>query len=75
MNEKGWEDTILWNPYGSEAMGYNNFVCVESAKVRVARGKAFYQAIVYSLFQFCLLLVSLIPLHWRPEQSGREFLC
>jgi len=32
VNENGWEDTVLWNPYGSEAMGYNNFVCVESVK-------------------------------------------
>ncbi len=33
MNEAGWEDTVLWNPYGNEGMGYNNFVCVESVKV------------------------------------------
>jgi len=32
LNTAGYEDTILWNPYGAEAMGYNNFVCVESAK-------------------------------------------
>lgn len=32
LNTAGWEDTVLWNPYGSEAMGYNNFVCVESVK-------------------------------------------
>mmetsp|Transcript_32250 Transcript_32250/g.39255 ORF Transcript_32250/g.39255 Transcript_32250/m.39255 type:complete len:342 (-) Transcript_32250:274-1299(-) len=32
LNTAGYEDTVLWNPYGSEAMGYNNFVCVESAK-------------------------------------------
>jgi len=32
-NTAGYEDTVLWNPYGSEAMGYNNFVCVESVKV------------------------------------------
>jgi len=31
-NSAGYEDTVLWNPYGSEAMGYNNFVCVESVK-------------------------------------------
>ena len=28
----GWSDTVLWSPYGSEAMGYKNFVCVESAQ-------------------------------------------
>lgn len=32
VNTAGWEDTVLWNPYGSEAMGFNNFVCVESVK-------------------------------------------
>lgn len=32
VNEAGWEDTVLWNPYGDEGMGYNNFVCVESVK-------------------------------------------
>jgi hypothetical protein len=25
---------VLWSPYGNEGMGYNNFVCVESVKVR-----------------------------------------
>jgi len=33
LNTAGWADTVLWNPYGSEAMGFNNFVCVESAKI------------------------------------------
>jgi len=32
VNEVGWEDTVMWNPYGSEAMGFNEFVCVESVK-------------------------------------------
>lgn len=32
VNEAGWEDTVLWNPYGEEGMGFNNFVCVESVK-------------------------------------------
>eukprot|EP00571_Detonula_confervacea_P012218 CAMPEP_0172297410 /NCGR_PEP_ID=MMETSP1058-20130122/440_1 /TAXON_ID=83371 /ORGANISM="Detonula confervacea, Strain CCMP 353" /LENGTH=339 /DNA_ID=CAMNT_0013006561 /DNA_START=23 /DNA_END=1042 /DNA_ORIENTATION=+ len=31
-NTAGYEDTVLWNPFGEEGMGYNNFVCVESAK-------------------------------------------
>lgn len=26
LNEAGWEDTVIWNPYGNEAMGYDNFV-------------------------------------------------
>lgn len=34
LNNAGWEDTVLWSPYGDEGMGYNNFVCVESVKVR-----------------------------------------
>ena len=28
----GWSDTVIWNPYGNEGMGYDNFVCVESAQ-------------------------------------------
>jgi glucose-6-phosphate 1-epimerase len=32
QNTAGWEDTVLWNPFGNEGMGYNNFVCVESVK-------------------------------------------
>lgn len=32
VNSAGWEDTVIWNPYGNEGMGYNNFVCVESVK-------------------------------------------
>ena len=31
-NSEGWEDTVVWNPYGDEGMGYDSFVCVESAK-------------------------------------------
>jgi glucose-6-phosphate 1-epimerase len=32
VNGAGWEDTVIWNPYGNEGMGYNGFVCVESVK-------------------------------------------
>lgn len=32
VNTAGYADTVLWNPYGEEGMGFNNFVCVESAK-------------------------------------------
>uniref|UniRef100_A0A7S1V6K6 glucose-6-phosphate 1-epimerase n=1 Tax=Grammatophora oceanica TaxID=210454 RepID=A0A7S1V6K6_9STRA len=32
VNTEGWEDTVLWNPYGDEGMGYDGFVCVESVK-------------------------------------------
>ncbi|KAG7363398.1 aldose 1-epimerase [Nitzschia inconspicua] len=32
LNQAGWEDTVIWNPYGNEGMGYNEFVCVESVK-------------------------------------------
>eukprot|EP00467_Chlorarachnion_reptans_P023645 CAMPEP_0114525288 /NCGR_PEP_ID=MMETSP0109-20121206/22334_1 /TAXON_ID=29199 /ORGANISM="Chlorarachnion reptans, Strain CCCM449" /LENGTH=340 /DNA_ID=CAMNT_0001706839 /DNA_START=120 /DNA_END=1142 /DNA_ORIENTATION=- len=28
---EGWKDTVLWNPYGNENMGYEKFVCVEAA--------------------------------------------
>lgn len=30
VNKQGWKDTVLWNPYGNEGMGYDKFVCVES---------------------------------------------
>lgn len=32
LNTAGYEDTVIWNPYGNEGMGYDNFVCVESVK-------------------------------------------
>ena len=32
-NKSGYADTVVWNPYGAESMGYKNFVCVESANV------------------------------------------
>ncbi|KAL3907394.1 MAG: hypothetical protein SGPRY_010186, partial [Prymnesium sp.] len=31
-NKLGWSDTVVWNPYGDENMGYDSFVCVESAQ-------------------------------------------
>merc|ERR1712032_14826 len=31
-NKLGWSDTVVWNPYGDEGMGYDSFVCVESAQ-------------------------------------------
>lgn len=43
VNTAGYEDTVIWNPYGNEDMGYNNFVCVESVKfdpVTVAGGES-----------------------------------
>ena len=32
IKASGWTDTVVWNPYGDEGMGYKNFVCVESAQ-------------------------------------------
>jgi glucose-6-phosphate 1-epimerase len=32
VNQLGWSDTVVWNPYGDEGMGYDQFVCVESAQ-------------------------------------------
>jgi glucose-6-phosphate 1-epimerase len=32
LNKAGWEDTVIWNPFGNEGMGFNEFVCVESVK-------------------------------------------
>lgn len=30
FNNRGWKDTVIWNPYGNEDMGYDKFVCIES---------------------------------------------
>jgi glucose-6-phosphate 1-epimerase len=35
-SQKGWADTVLWSPYGDDSMGYKNFVCMESVKVKDA---------------------------------------
>merc|ERR1711988_562990 len=32
----GWSDTVVWNPYGNEGMGFDSFVCVESAQASKA---------------------------------------
>jgi len=29
----GWRDVVVWNPYGDEGMGYQGFVCCESASL------------------------------------------
>jgi glucose-6-phosphate 1-epimerase len=31
ISGEGWKDVVVWNPFGDEAMGADNFVCVESA--------------------------------------------
>lgn len=46
LNNAGWEDTVLWSPYGNEGMGYNNFVCVESVKVRTGFACGFFPLFV-----------------------------
>ena len=30
-NNAGWKDTVVWSPYGDEGMGFDSFLCVESA--------------------------------------------
>lgn len=32
VTESGWEDCVVWNPFGDEGMGYDGFVCAESVK-------------------------------------------
>lgn len=32
QSSKGWSDTVVWNPFGDEAMGADGFVCVEAAQ-------------------------------------------
>jgi len=50
-NLKGWEDTVLWSPYGNEGMGYKNFACVESVKaatpVTLAPGESWSSAVSF----------------------------
>ncbi len=46
-NGAGYEDTVLWNPYGNEGMGYNNFVCVESVKVSLHEVMGLHFSIFY----------------------------
>jgi len=31
ISSDGWEDLVIWNPFGDEKMGADGFVCVESA--------------------------------------------
>ncbi|CAK0858051.1 unnamed protein product, partial [Prorocentrum cordatum] len=31
INGSGWKDVVIWNPYGETGMGYEGFVCCESA--------------------------------------------
>jgi len=31
VNDGGWKDVVVWNPYGDAGMGYEGFVCCESA--------------------------------------------
>jgi len=31
ISDGGWEDLVVWNPFGDEKMGADGFVCVESA--------------------------------------------
>jgi len=43
VNNQGYKDTIVWNPYGDVAMGASKFICIESGNVmtpvRVSPGK------------------------------------
>ena len=29
LEQKGFKDTVIWSPYGNDAMGYDKFICVE----------------------------------------------
>jgi len=50
-NIKGWEDTVLWSPYGNEGMGYKKFACVESVKAakpqKLAPGESWTSAVSF----------------------------
>ena len=32
LGKIGWEDTVVWNPYGNDTMGHRSFICVEAAR-------------------------------------------
>ena len=81
-NTAGYEDTVLWNPYGDEGMGYDNFVCVESVKVRRRRAYGGLGALL-RLANECsritcsrppcrVLFFSSIPSRWKEARRGRE---
>lgn len=87
LNTAGYEDTVLWNPYGDEGMGYNNFVCVESAKVSslfpvikeifsFAAGFALTVIHITCLFSYLMFVVIILSsstlLHWRAAPHGPE---
>lgn len=49
INEAGWKDTVIWNPFGDEGMGYNQFVCVESVKfdpVTLEKGDSSWEGVL-----------------------------
>jgi len=52
IERKGYQDSVIWSPYGNEAMGYDKFICVEpvqSSPVTIPVGKFkethFYQKV------------------------------
>lgn len=34
IQQSGWSDTVVWNPYTTMEACYEQFVCVESAKTK-----------------------------------------
>lgn len=54
LESKGYTDTVIWSPYGNNAMGYDKFICVEpvcSDPVSIPPGKyketKFYHKVTY----------------------------
>ena len=47
-----WQDVVLWNPYGNDAMGYKNFICIENAvinkPVTLKGGEMWYASVTYA---------------------------
>jgi glucose-6-phosphate 1-epimerase len=47
-----WKDIVLWNPYGNEAMGYKNFICIENGvihdPVKVKPGEMWIASVSYA---------------------------
>jgi len=50
-----WKDVVLWNPYGNDAMGYKNFICIETGcinePVTLRGGEMWYASVTYTPYK------------------------
>lgn len=48
MERRGFPDTVIWSPYGNEAMGFDKFVCLEpvqASPLTIEKEAKFYQKV------------------------------